>query len=122
MSLERWTGSQTCSKQSKQAERATKLLEAKYGRAPSNHELSQYMAISIDELEKMKSDAAAVGLVSLNKKWYETDSYKDVREIDVLEDKRSEDPTRRVSKSDLMRSRYQSLNRNDTSHHHSLLL
>jgi RNA polymerase sigma factor for flagellar operon FliA len=30
---------------------------------------------------------AAVGLVSLNKKWYETDSYKDVREIDILEDK-----------------------------------
>ncbi len=46
---------------------ATKLLEAKYGRAPSNHELSQYMNITIDELEKMKSDAAAVGLVSLNR-------------------------------------------------------
>ena len=81
---------------------ATKLLEAKYGRAPSNHELSEYMGISIDELEKMKVDASAVGLVSLNKKWYETDSYKDIREIDVLEDKRSEDPTRRSGKSDLI--------------------
>ena len=27
-------------------------------------------------------EAQAVGTVSLNKKWYETDSYKDVREID----------------------------------------
>jgi len=26
-------------------------------------------------------DANAVNLISLNKKWYETDSYKDVREI-----------------------------------------
>jgi RNA polymerase sigma factor for flagellar operon FliA len=92
---------------------ATKLLEAKYGRAPTNHELSQYMGISIDELEKMKADASAVGLVSLNKKWYETDSYKDVREIDVLEDKRSEDPTRRISKSDLMRLVTKGLNRNE---------
>jgi RNA polymerase sigma factor FliA len=92
---------------------ATKLLEAKYGRAPSTHEISQFMGISIDELEKMKSDASAVGLVSLNKKWYETDSYKDVREIDVLEDKRSEDPTRRVNKSDLMRLVTKGLNRNE---------
>ena len=92
---------------------ATKLLEAKYGRAPSTHEISLFMGISIDELEKMKSDASAVGLVSLNKKWYETDSYKDVREIDVLEDKRSEDPTRRVNKSDLMRLVTKGLNRNE---------
>ena len=35
---------------------ATKLLEAKYGRAPTTHELSQYMGISIDELEKMKRE------------------------------------------------------------------
>ena len=26
------------------------------------------------------------------RKWFETDSHKDVREIDVLEDKRSDDP------------------------------
>ena len=71
------------------------------------------MGISIDEVEKMKADASAVGLVSLNKKWYETDSYKDVREIDVLEDKRSEDPTRRVNKSDLMRLVTKGLNRNE---------
>ena len=41
----------------------------------------------------MITDANAVNLISLNKKWYETDSYKDVREIDILEDKKGEDPT-----------------------------
>ena len=50
----------------------------------------------LDEYEKMAMDANAVGLISLNKKWYETDSYKDVREIDILEDKKGEDPTRRL--------------------------
>ncbi len=39
----------------------------------------------------MAMDANTVGaLFSLNKKWYETDSYKDVREIDILEDKKGE--------------------------------
>jgi RNA polymerase sigma factor for flagellar operon FliA len=71
------------------------------------------MEISLEEVEKMQAEASAVNLVSLNKKWYETDSYKDVREIDILEDKRGEDPTRRVQKSDLMRLVTKGLNRNE---------
>ncbi|MCA9224358.1 MAG: sigma-70 family RNA polymerase sigma factor, partial [Planctomycetales bacterium] len=67
---------------------ATKTLEAQLGRAPNEVELSEHMQISIQELEKMILEASAVNLVSLNKKWYETDSYKDVREIDILEDKK----------------------------------
>jgi RNA polymerase sigma factor FliA len=92
---------------------ANKTLETKYGRAPTDSELSVHMELPIEEIEKMKSEAAAVGLVSLNKKWYETDSYKDVREIDVLEDKRGEDPTHRVQKGDLMRLVTRGLNRNE---------
>ena len=52
-------------------------------------------ACPLEEFDKMVGDATAVSLVSLNKKWYETDSYKDVREIDILEDKKAEDPTHR---------------------------
>ncbi len=71
------------------------------------------MELSVPELEKMISDANAVNLISLNKKWYETDSYKDVREIDILEDKKGEDPTRRIQKNDLMRLVTKGLNRNE---------
>ena len=71
------------------------------------------MGISVPELEKMMLDANAVNLISLNKKWYETDSYKDVREIDILEDKKGEDPTRRIQKNDLMRLVTKGLNRNE---------
>src|SRR5438876_3291805 len=60
---------------------AVKTLEARYGRPPSETELSEHMQISVVELEKMMVEASAVNLISLNKKWYETDSYKDVREI-----------------------------------------
>lgn len=107
-----WVPRLVRSKASKLGE-ATKTLETRYGRHPTDNELSSYMQIPIQELEKMKSEAAAVGLVSLNKKWYETDSYKDVREIDILEDKKGEDPTHRVQKGDLMRLVTKGLNRNE---------
>ncbi|HEV7222044.1 MAG TPA: FliA/WhiG family RNA polymerase sigma factor [Pirellulales bacterium] len=92
---------------------AIKTIETRMGRSPTEVELSQQLQISVPELEKMMLDANAVGLISLNKKWYETDSYKDVREIDILEDKKGEDPTRRIQKTDLMRLVTKGLNRNE---------
>ncbi|MDC0936493.1 FliA/WhiG family RNA polymerase sigma factor [Pirellulales bacterium] len=90
-----------------------KELEARLGRSPTEIELAIQMSLTVPELEKMIQEANAVGLISLNKKWYETDSYKDVREIDILEDKKGEDPTRRIQKSDLMRLVTKGLNRNE---------
>jgi len=92
---------------------AVKNLETRLGRQPSQQELAEELGISMSELEKMMLDANAVNLISLNKKWYETDSYKDVREIDILEDKKGEDPTRRIQKNDLMRLVTKGLNRNE---------
>lgn len=92
---------------------AVKKMEAELGRSPTEIELAERMEMTVPELEKMIQEANAVGLISLNKKWYETDSYKDVREIDVLEDKKGEDPTKRVQKSDLMRLVTKGLNRNE---------
>jgi len=92
---------------------AIKTLEARLGRSPSESELAEHMGLTIAELEKMILDANAVNLISLNKKWYETDSYKDVREIDILEDKKGEDPTKRIQKADLMRLVTKGLNRNE---------
>jgi RNA polymerase sigma factor for flagellar operon FliA len=92
---------------------AMKTLEARLGRQPTEIELATQLTITVPELEKMMLDANAVGLISLNKKWYETDSYKDVREIDILEDKKGEDPTRRIQKTDLMRLVTKGLNRNE---------
>ncbi len=107
-----WVPRLVRSKASKLGE-ATKTLEARLGRPPTERELAEYMTLSVPELEKMMLDANAVNLISLNKKWYETDSYKDVREIDILEDKKGEDPTRRIQKNDLMRLVTKGLNRNE---------
>jgi RNA polymerase sigma factor for flagellar operon FliA len=94
-------------------EEARKSLEAELGRPPRPDELAAKLGISLEELETLVGEATAVSLVSLNKKWYETDSYKDVREIDILEDKKAEDPTHRLQNRDLMRLVTRGLNRNE---------
>ncbi|GIW82789.1 MAG: RNA polymerase sigma factor [Gemmatales bacterium] len=94
-------------------EETRKALEVELGRPPNADEMAERLGVSIDEFEKMVGDATAVSLVSLNKKWYETDSYKDVREIDILEDKKAEDPTDRLQNRDLMRLVTRGLNRNE---------
>jgi RNA polymerase sigma factor for flagellar operon FliA len=80
---------------------ATKQLEVQLGRAPTNEELAKHLNVPMSEFEKMAKDASAVGVVSLSRKWFETDSNKDVREIDVLEDKRGTDPVREIQRKDL---------------------
>ena len=94
-------------------EAARKECEAEFGRPPSDAEIAKRMGLPLEEFDKLKSEALAVGLVSLNKKWYETDSYKDVREIDILEDSKGEDPTNGIQKRDLMKLVTKGLNRNE---------
>ncbi len=94
-------------------EDARKRLEAELGRPPKPEELAEKLGIPLDQLDQYVGDATAVNLVSLNKKWYETDSYKDVREIDILEDKKAEDPTGRLQNRDLMKLVTRGLNRNE---------
>ncbi|MEX0689511.1 MAG: FliA/WhiG family RNA polymerase sigma factor [Pirellulales bacterium] len=92
---------------------ALKTLEARLGRAPADSEVAEYMGLSAEEFEKLLVEANALSLVSLNKKWCETDSSKEVHEIDIIEDKKGEDPTRRIQKHDLMRLVTKGLNRNE---------
>lgn len=92
---------------------ANKELSSKLGRLPTQEELAEHLKMDKSELERVMNDANAVNLVSLNKKWFETDGSKDVSEIDLIEDENSEDPTSRLQKSDLIRMVTRGLNRNE---------
>ena len=107
-----WVPRLVRSKHSKMEE-VRKAMEASLGRPPRSDEMASALGVTIEDFEKMHGDSTAVSLVSLNKKWYETDSYKDVREIDILEDKKAEDPTHRLQNRDLMRLVTRGLNRNE---------
>lgn len=107
-----WVPRLVRSKASK-VEAARKLAEAEFGRPPTDAEVAAKMQIPLEEFEVMKAEASAVGLISLNKKWYETDSYKDVREIDIIEDTKGIDPTNGIQKRDVMKLVTKGLNRNE---------
>ncbi len=82
-------------------EKVTRTLEAELGRLPSDEEVAKRLNLPRPELEKLLRDATAVSLVSLSRKFYETDSSRDVCEIDVLEDKRGGDPVNEIQARDL---------------------
>jgi len=92
---------------------ARKTLEVRLGRPASDEEMAEQLELTMPEYEKMVRDAAANSLVSLSKKWYETDSNKELREIDILEDKKGEDPLDGVQRSDVMDMVTRGLSRNE---------
>ena len=86
---------------SSQVEQARRSLQMEIGRKPTDDELCSKMGVDKEEFAKIRKDAGAVGVVSLSRKWFETDSNKDVREIDVLKDAKQVNPFKAVQKRDL---------------------
>lgn len=84
-----------------QLARATHSLEMHLGRKPAEEEIAEELNMDMDEFNKLQRDANAVGLVSLNTKCSDSESEKDVCEIDVIKDRKSEDPLLEVQKRDL---------------------
>ena len=82
-------------------ENATKVLRAELGRLPSNDEISDRLDLSKPEFDKLLKDATAVSLVSLSRLFYDNDSSRELQEIDVLEDRRSVNPTEALQRNDL---------------------
>ncbi len=81
--------------------RARVALEAELGRSPEPEEMAHRLNITLDEFQRMHKNVATIGLVSLNTERVEAESYKDLREIDILEDKHSQDPSDRLQNRDL---------------------
>jgi len=84
-----------------QLARATHSLEMHLGRKPVEEEIAEELDMDIDEFSRLQRDANAVGLVSLNTKCNESDSDKEVSEIDIIKDKKSENPLLEAQKRDL---------------------
>ena len=82
-------------------DRVRKKFEMQLGRKPTEKELSDRLEVSGSEFKKLSKDSKPVSVVSLNRKWFETDSSKDIREIDVIQDHRQEDPLSELQRRDL---------------------
>ncbi len=84
-----------------QVERARKSFQMEHGRAPTEDEIQEKIGADDEEFAKIRKDAGPTQTVSLSRKWFETDSSKDVREIDVLKDVKQANPLNQAQKQDL---------------------
>ena len=84
-----------------QLTKATQALEAHLGRLPTEKETANELSLNKAEFERLRRDANAVTQVSLNTKYSDGDGEKDIREIDIIKDQRSENPLIEAQKRDL---------------------
>jgi len=84
-----------------QLARARRAMEARLGRAPIDDEVAGHLRLSAEEYSKLVRDAHAVGLIPLSRKRYESDSSRDVREVDVIEEPSGERPDATIQEMDV---------------------
>ena len=99
---------------SSQMDGARRSIEMETGRKATDDELASHLGVDADEYTKIKRDSSAVSTVSLNRKWYQTDSSKEICEIDVLKDEKQSNPLGDVQKSDLKEMLTKDLTRAET--------
>ena len=76
-------------------------LEARLGRKPDGHELAAFMRLSEPEFEKLLRDAHAVGVISLNRNFQDAESSREIRETDLVADRKAPNTMRAVHKEDV---------------------
>jgi len=86
---------------SSKVDQARRSIEMRTGSKASDEQISTHMQLDSSEYKKVIRDSQPVGVVSLTRKWFETDSSKDVREIDVIKDHRQQNPLNTVQRQDL---------------------
>lgn len=81
---------------------AVEQLRHECGREPDRHEVAGRVALLGGDFAKIEADAVGMPqTVSLSRKYFESDSRRDIREIDVLPDRRSVKPGERAEREDL---------------------
>jgi len=78
-----------------------RALEVELGRLPTEDELARRLGMSPEQFQKLLRDATTVSLVSLSQKFNDSDSSRDIFEIDVLPDEHGCDPVIEAQKQDI---------------------
>jgi len=84
-----------------QLAKAKQSLEAHLGRKPLKEELAKELKMDMEAFNRLQQDANATGLVSLNTQYGDDESDKEMREIDIISNRKSESPPTEAQKRDL---------------------
>ena len=82
-------------------DRARKSIEMETGVKATDAQIIDHLEVDTAEYEKIERDSRPVMMTSLNRKAYDSDSSKEVQEIDVIRDQRQENPVTELQKKDL---------------------
>jgi len=84
-------------------EAAMRQLEVNLGRSPTDREAADMLGLSLDQFDALVKEANAVSVVSLSERWPEKDdSSRALRQIDILQDRKSEDAVEVLSRKDVL--------------------
>jgi RNA polymerase sigma factor for flagellar operon FliA len=86
---------------SQKIQAATKALQSELGRIPTEAEVADRIGVSTTEYTRMSRDSTAVTMTSLSRKAFNSDSSRDISELDTLKDENAVIPQREVQKHDL---------------------
>lgn len=89
----------------------TRSLEMELGRLPTDDEIARRLGMSKPQFARLMRDATSVSLISLSRRHYDSDSQRDVLEVDLLQDERQADPTNDAQRNDLREMVIRGLNR-----------
>jgi RNA polymerase sigma factor for flagellar operon FliA len=78
-----------------------KGLEMELGRIPNDLEMAERLQMSVPEYEEFLREASAITIVSLSDKAKEDQGSKTLRRIDLLENKRQEDPEDELKRKEI---------------------
>jgi len=80
---------------------AREAFEKQYGRPPTDDEIGAQMDLSPRDYARVRQDSEVVGMISLARKRFETDSDRDICELDMIKDPGQADPFTAVQRLNL---------------------
>ncbi len=82
-------------------EHARNAIEMETGQIATDTQIATRLGVDDEEFKKLQRDSGPVGVTSLNRKWFNSDSSRDLREIDVIKDDSQESPLTEAQRNDL---------------------
>ncbi len=83
-------------------EKAHRKLEGELGRDPNQYELAEAMEMNLTELQATRAEAHAKAIFSLSEKWDDGNDDSDMEKVEILADKKCQDPTQTMQQKDML--------------------
>lgn len=82
-------------------EHARNAIEMSTGTSATDSEIARHLGVDEEEFKKLQRDSGPVGVTSLSRKCFNSDSSRDLREIDVIRDDSQANPLSEAQRRDL---------------------